>query len=104
MRRFIGFVLASLVVGSMGAVEAKDKNIEDLPKDVWTLATFWTEPIKQVVKDSRQFDPVSGFWFGLVEGSVKSVERTADVLLPPKDKSQPGADVKDGKLLYRYSF
>ena len=93
-----------LFTGWTGVGEAKDRPIEELPRDAWNLVLAWTEPIKQAVKDTRRFDPVSGVWFGLLEGSVKSIERTADYLLPPKESSQPGPTIKSGKALFRYTF
>ena len=98
-------LMAFVMVLCMGieTAAAKEKPIQQLPKDIWDLAWAWTEPIKYVAKETRRFDPVSGVWFGLVEGSVKSVERTAAFFLPD-EKDQSGPEVKSGKLLYRYSF
>lgn len=91
-----------VLLGAASLVAAEERAIKDLPKDVAKLALVWTEPIKQVARNARRFDPVSGFWLGLVEGSAKSVERTADVLLPDDKEQSP--KVKSGKLLYRYTF
>lgn len=90
-------------VGLVGAAEGKVKEgrpLEELPKDIWNLASVWTEPIKYVAKETRRFDPISGLWFGLLEGSAKSLERTADVLFP----SEHEPEVKSGKAILRYSF
>ena len=104
MRRRVGWVMAIMIVaGWIPNAQAREKSIEELPKDVWTLAFMWTEPIKGVVRESRRFDPVSGLWFGLLEGSISSVERTADILLPG-DEEHPGREPKSGKALLRYSF
>ena len=96
--------LLALVMGA-GRAEAKvkEKSIQQLPRDAWELAFVWTEPIKCVLKESRRFDPVSGLWFGIVEGSVKSVERTAGFFLPG-DKDREGSEVDSGKVLIRYTF
>jgi hypothetical protein len=99
MSRAIGWVLSIVLIGGAGAVEARERNLEELPGDVLSLATVWTEPLKSVARETRHFDPVSGLWFGLVEGSVKSLERTANFFLPRND--EPPAE--PGKLL-RYSF
>lgn len=92
-------VAAMVMAGGASAMGAEDKPIEQLPQDVLELAFAWTEPIKQVAKRSRQFDPVSGLWIGLVDGSVKSVERTAQFLL--EDRSSTSHE--PGKI-FRYSF
>lgn len=97
----IGFVL---VIGRAGRLEARERPIEELPQDIWELATVWTEPVKHVAKESRRFDPISGVWFGLLEGSVKSVERTAAFFLSPRESGpERSPDRPDGALL-RYSF
>jgi len=59
------------------------------------------EPLKQVVNHSRRHDPVSGLWMGLVDGSVKSVERTARIFLPEGAATAP--ELEPGKIL-RYTF
>ena len=104
--RWVVAVIVAIGVGSWaGMVEAKDRPIEQLPQDVWNLAFVWTEPIKAVVKRTRQFDPLSGLWFGLVDGSVKSVERTAAYIIPHEDDSTgPSPSFKSGKALLRYTF
>lgn len=71
---------------------------------MWDLATVWTEPIKAVAQETQRFDPVSGTWFGLLKGSLKSVERTVAFILPPQQEDQPGAAVKGDKLLFNYAF
>lgn len=82
---------------------AKTHAIDELPHDLWNLATLWIEPIKGVARNTRRFDPVSGLWFGLLEGTEKSVERTEKFLLPPTEEtSRP--TIKSGKALLRYSF
>ena len=79
------------------------KSIDELPKDALDVAFAWTEPIKQVARETRRFDPISGLWFGLIEGSVKTVERTVNVFLP-KEKGRPDPEFKSGKALIRYQF
>ena len=93
-------ILAVVLLAGAGMVEARERPIEDLPGDVWEIASLWTEPIKQVARDTRRFDPVSGVWFGLLEGSVRSMERTAEFLMPSKDS---GARQRN-PLLLRYTF
>lgn len=98
-----GWVVIGLLVcaGASGAA-AKEGALEDLPKDVLDLAFVWTEPVKQIARNTRSFDPVSGAWFGLLEGSVKSLERTADLFLSPEDAASERQQ-RDPRLL-RYTF
>ena len=103
MRLAVAVVIAMGVGSWAEVVEAKDKPIEQLPKDVWDLAFAWTEPIKAVAKETQAFDPISGLWIGLVDGSVKSFERTAQFFLP-RDKALHGPHFEEGKALIRYSF
>lgn len=98
MRRVVGLVVVVLV-GWTGTATAAERPIEELPGDVGRVIFAWTEPIKQVAKRSRELDPVSGLWIGLIDGSVKSVERTAQFLL--EDRSS--ATQEPGKI-FRYSF
>jgi hypothetical protein len=81
--------------------QARERPLEELPKDVLSLAFVWTEPLKQVARHSRRHDPVSGLWMGLVDGSVKSVERTARLFLPEGTATPP--EPEPGKIL-RYTF
>ena len=98
---------ALMVIGMImstwsGTLLASDKPIEELPRDVMDLAFVWTKPIQQVAEESRRFDPVSGLWFGLLEGSVKSVERTAQILL--FHEGEPSSPAKEPGKIFRYSF
>ena len=95
----IGFLM---MTGAPGMAAAKEGALKDLPKDVLDLALVWTEPFKQAAKNTRSFDPISGAWFGLLEGSVKSLERTAGLFLSPEDAASERQQ-RDPKLL-RYSF
>ena len=103
MRTSIVVVTGMLIIAGAGAAEARERTLTELPGDVWNLAFAWTEPIKQVVKYSRAFDPVSGVWFGLLDGSVKSVERAA-AFIRPDDNERAGPEMKSGKALLRYTF
>ncbi len=99
----IGLVLG--LVGGAGIGEAaKEQPLDELPRDVWSLAWVWTEPFKQVAKDTQRFDLVSGLWFGLLEGSVKSIERTADLLLPDRASDDPTPGTDPNKAQFRYSW
>ncbi len=100
MKTLLGVVVV-VVSCSTTAFAAIDKPLEELPKDAWDIATIWTEPIKHAVTGARQVDPISGVWFGLLEGSAKSVERTV-ALLWSKDHDSK-AHPSRGDLL-RYSF
>ena len=95
------------LTGLTAVLEAREKPIEELPKDALDLAFVWTEPIKQAAEESRRFDPISGVWFGLLEGSVKAVERTAGLVLLSSGVEE-GAPSKSpsrtDNALLRYSF
>ena len=105
MRSRITAVMVIGIVCAAAAAEAKDRPIEKLPGDMWSLATIWTHPIAEVAKQTRQFDPISGLWFGLVDGSVKSVERTAQFILPSdRDDNALHPTYKGEKAILRYSF
>ena len=101
MRRS-GWVMGLLLVASAyGSAQARERPIEDLPKDVLTLAFVWTKPLQQVAEQSRRFDPVTGLWLGLVDGSVKSVERTAQFFLYPEGLN---SESPEASKQFRYSF
>ena len=104
MRRAIAIVTLLFITGWSGAVEARERQLEQLPKDVWDLAFVWTEPVKGIAEGTRRFDPVSGIWFGLLEGSMKSVERVTDFLLPQQKDASPSSAPESQKPLLRYSF
>ena len=89
------------MVGVVGVAEARERSLRDLPGDVWGLAFAWTEPLKQAARESKRFDPVSGVWFGMLEGSATSMEHTVGLFLP---EGKP-AEVENGKVkLLRYTF
>jgi len=97
-------ILPLLVAGLTSGAEARDKPIEELPKDVWDLAFVWTEPIKFVAKETRRFDPISGLWFGLLEGTVRSFERTVEFFVPRKAQEPSTQPSQSEQPLLRYSF
>lgn len=102
MRRVVTMLTVGVMVGVAGVVDARERPIKELPKDIWDLAFVWTEPLKQVARHSRQSDPVSGLWFGLIDGSVRSVTRTAKFFLAhPDDATSP---TPNPKKQFRYSF
>ena len=117
MRWYTLIALGGLVMLAAQPAYAEQRSITELPKDVWNLAFVWTEPIKQVAKQTKQSDPISGVWFGVLDGSVKSVERTAEVLAASvktasSERSEPASPsmaptnvspVK-ARSLFRYSF
>ena len=103
MKTIVAVIAGMLIVVAAAVAEARERALTELPGDVWNLAFVWTEPIKQAVKYSRTFDPVSGVWFGLLDGSVKSVERAA-AFIRPDDKERAGPETKSGKALLRYTF
>ena len=102
MRYLITAMMLAVLAGSL--VEARERPLNELPKDAWDLAFVWTEPVKQAVKESRRFDPISGLWFGLLEGSIKSVERTAEFFFPPETPPPAGQPESPNKPLLRYNF
>jgi len=95
---FIGGVL---LVGTAPAW-AVERRLEQLPGDVFDILFLWTEPLKEVAKQSRRFDPVSGLWLGLVEGTRKSLERSARFFLF-QDRGTAPSPREPGEIL-RYSF
>ena len=103
MRSGTSLLIVLIIALWAGHAEAREKSLGELPKDMWDLAFVWTEPIKQAAKEARRSDPLSGLWFGILEGSVKSVERTANFFLPA-DEQRPGPQDKSGKALLRYTF
>ena len=103
MKTLVAVMAGMLIVVAAAVAEARERTLTELPADVWNLAFAWTEPIKQAAKYSRTFDPVSGVWFGLLDGSVKSVGRAAQ-FIRPEDKERAGPETKSGKALLRYTF
>ncbi len=94
----VAWIGANLVAAPIPA-EATERSLADLPHDAFNVLFLWTEPLKAVVEQSRQYDPVSGLWIGLVDGSVKSFERSARFLIfddlntpstPGRVKRSPG--------------
>jgi len=100
MRRVNSVLMVVLLAAGAAAAEARQKSIDELPQDVWSIVGA---PVASIARETRRFDPISGAWFGLVEGSVKSLERTANLLLqpdaPPSDRPAPSE-----QPLIRYSF
>jgi hypothetical protein len=96
--RGIGLAVLAGWVG-MSSVAAVEKSIDELPKDVRDAAFVWTEPLKSVAEHTRQFDPVSGLWFGLLDGTVKSVERTVRIFVP-----REGGETPEPSKQFKYNF
>jgi hypothetical protein len=99
MRRAI-IVLALACSGWAGQAAAVERPLEELPHDAWDAATGWAQPIKS---SARRVDPISRLWLGMLEGSVRSVERTAGLLMY---RNEPDAGQKEGEdsALLKYSF
>ena len=78
--RHVAVMLAGFLLGAgvAGIASAREWGIEELPADILGVAT---EPIRSVAKQTRQFDPISGLWFGLLEGSLKSLERATGLVV-----------------------
>lgn len=89
MRWRLGAVIACVLIAGPGLAGANARPLEQLPQDVWNIAT---EPFTSVARETRRFDPISSLWFGLLESSIKSVQRTAALIL----RSQPGATTPGG--------
>jgi hypothetical protein len=81
MRRVAAVWIGGLLACCPGLVAADERTLGDLPKDAWDVASVVTEPVKGMARGARRLDPISGLWRGLLEGSARSVERTADLLL-----------------------
>ena len=77
MRWGIGVVAGLLVLAGAGVAGADQPDLEQLPQQVWNVAM---EPLSSVARETRRFDPISQLWFHLLESSMKSVERTANLL------------------------
>lgn len=102
MRGAVWLVMGSLM-GAL-AVSAAERPLDQLPQDVLALADAVTQPVRQVHRETRRFDPISGVWFGLVEGSVKSVEHTAKFFFDAT-KEDDAQHTRTGKNpLVKYSF
>ena len=101
MRLAVTVALIVAMGGGAAVVEARQRPIDELPKDIWDLAFVWTEPLKQVANQTRRRDPVRGLWFGLVDGSIRSVSRTTKFFLFPQ--YEPSRTPEAGKQ-FRYSF
>lgn len=105
MRRVAALVVVGTMVTWAGISEAREQPLQKLPADVWDLATVWTEPIKEVAKQTRAFDPISGLWFGILNGSVKSLERVTRLLLARRhERPNTHTPPASGKALFRYTF
>ena len=85
-------------------VAAVEKPLNQLPQDLLTLADAATQPIQEVHRETRRLDPISSVWFGLLEGSVKSVEHTAKFLFDAT-KEDDTSHARPGKNpIVKYSF
>ena len=106
MRRFAILNVVIVMMAWGGVVEAEEKTIKDIPKDAWNLGTVWTEPIKGVARETRRMNPIIGLWHGLWQGSIKSLQRTAEFFIPPKEEEpQPNQPAQpEEQPLLRYSF
>jgi len=105
MRRTAALVVVGTMMTWAGVSEAKEQPLQRLPSDAWDLATVWTEPIKEVAKQTRAFDPISGLWFGILNGSVKSLERVTRLLLVRQhERPDANAPSPSDKALLRYTF
>ena len=102
MRMGMMALAVAVLVSWAGMAEARERSIRKLPKDVLSVAFFWTEPLKEFAEHTRRFDPIRGVWSGLVNGSVKSVQRTARFFFV-KD-TEPDAHGKQSEGILHYSF
>jgi hypothetical protein len=94
----------AVVLCCAGRVAAAERPLEQLPQDVLALADAVTQPVQEVHRETRRFDPVSGLWFGLVEGSVKSFEHTAKFLLAATAEDDAQQERSGKNPLVKYSF
>ena len=103
MRRLWTLSALVMLAAWTSTAEATEKSIEDLPGDLARLSLAWTEPVTGAIDGARQVDPVSGVWFGMLEGSVRSVERVVSLFKDHANRrSEPSRN--GGLLLLRYSF
>ena len=101
MRWVAGMVVAVVMLmgpGAAGASERVSKQVQlrQVSQDAWNIAT---EPFKSVARETRRFDPITGLWFSLLEGSVKSIERTAQIFFhtEPAASSSPVPDWREAR-------
>jgi hypothetical protein len=85
MRR-VNWAFVLLLALSAAPAEARQELLEELPQDLWSVVGA---PMTSIARETRRFDPISRLWFGLVDGSVKSLERTAALLLQPEPPPAP---------------
>ena len=79
MRRIVPAVVLAACVCGAAIAEAREKSISELPKDAWTIACLWAEPLKPVGALPRR-STVSDFWVAWLNGSMQSVRRSANRL------------------------
>ena len=97
---YVRVLLVVFGVGRAGLpAAAVEKPVQELPLDVQNAATIWTEPIKSVAEYSRRFDPISGLWLGLLDGTRKSVERTVRIIMP-----EEGGEAPEASKQFKYNF
>jgi len=102
MKKLVILLIGGMLSVGVSPVWAIERRLEQLPGDVFDILFLWTEPLKQVAEQSRRFDPVSGLWLGLVEGTRKSLERSVQFFLF-QDRSAAPSPREPGEIL-RYSF
>ena len=100
MRQLLVVTMLVVLATWTRTAAAAEKSINELPGDLARLSFVWTEPITGAIDGARQFDPVSGLWFGMLEGSVKSVERAANFFMR-EHASEPS---RTGDPLLKYTF
>lgn len=104
MRDAVWLVTCLFVLGGGRIAAAAEKPLGQLPQDMLALADAATQPVQAVHRETRRFDPISGVWFGLVEGSVKSVEHAAKFFFDTA-KEDDAQQARTGKNpLVKYSF
>lgn len=79
--------------------QARERSIQELPKDVWDLTFAWTEPLKVIARETRRTNPVSGIWHGLLYGPFRTADRATDIMDERENLPGPEAEKQ-----FRYSF
>ncbi len=101
MRAAWWILIVGVSLAGLPRAEGADPELNTLPDDLVNAATVWTEPLESVASGIRRFDPIRGVWFGLLEGSVNSLNRAATLLLRREPSDEP---YRDAGKVFRYRF
>ena len=79
--------------------QARERSIQNLPKDVWDLTFAWTEPLKETAEETRRTNPIAGIWRGLLYGPFRTADRATGIMDERENLPGPEAEKQ-----FRYSF